>query len=166
MACLVAWPVLSGLERDWRYRTAEAARVGRSRAVHAGNWLAQHYPKGSLIVYDHYSYVPEVFGDAHRTCWGGTVELLASARPAVVVVSTKISSRFADAAMAASYAGGESEFMERYAYYRALSDGSESYTLARDFGEVAIYKRRTPGALSPPKNERAEAALRSLQECT
>lgn len=124
-----------------KYRYRISHRVGESGAVKAGNWLLANYPSFTKILYDHYSYVPPVFKDAHPT-FGGTVELLRDLNPDLVLVSNEIEDRYLENIQNANrYAKGEAVFKDRYNYYIALREGTLNYSLVRNFDDVRIYER-------------------------
>jgi len=119
------------------HRQTAQKRVQSSIAVEAGNWLETHYEPGTCILYDHYSYVPPVFDDAHFT-WGGTLELLNNVKPDVIIINQKISSRFSDMRAAPLFGNGEKAFLKIYQYYESVQNSSGSYSLVQSFGSGAI----------------------------
>jgi hypothetical protein len=125
---------------DFRQQTGQ--REQTSDAVLAGHWLAEHYPPSTRVLYDPFSYVPPSFTDARITPWGGTIEILETTEPDVVIVNEYSADRFSDIRQASNYARDKAEFMARYRYYQALTKGETDYALERDFGEVQIYTRR------------------------
>jgi hypothetical protein len=129
------------LNRALEFRQATSQREQTSDAVLAGHWLAEHYPSSPRILYDPYSYVPPSFTDVHVTPWGGTLQMLETLEPDVVVVNNYSSDRFSDVRQAATYARDEAHFMAKYEYYEALRDGKAGYVLIRDFGDVQVYAR-------------------------
>lgn len=139
--------VIGGLElpkslsRIFEYRQSTISREQTSTSVKAGQWLAEQYPASTRILYDHYSYVPPSFPDAHVT-WGGDIQLLEALDPDVMIVNRVISDRFSDIRRATEYVTGESDFKKKYEYYAALKDGKVGYTLIRDFGDIQVYAKQ------------------------
>ncbi len=132
---------ISAANSLWIYRRAEMTREENSVAVAAGTWLADEYPPETRILADRYSYVPVGFNDTHTT-WGGTLELLESLRPGVVVVARKISDRYREQTQEVARWGSVAEIQARHEYYRSLRAGPTEYELTRDFGEIQIFRLR------------------------
>ncbi len=123
------------------FRETTRRREEMSVAVRAGYWLAERYPASARVLYDPYSYVPPAFADAQATPFGGTLPMLALARPDIVIVSREIEDRFSDASQAGLYATDEQDFLARHDYYAALRQGTAGYVLVRDFGEILVYAK-------------------------
>jgi hypothetical protein len=130
------------LDRMLEFRQSGSSREQSSEAVVAGHWLAAHYPPSARVLYDPYSYVPPAFADAHVTPWGGTLQMLETLEPDVVIASSYNSGRFSDVRQAVTYARDEAQFMARYQYYQALRGGETGFVLVRDFGSVQVYERQ------------------------
>jgi hypothetical protein len=129
------------LVRILEFRELTGSREETSDAVLAGHWLEGQYPVSTRILYDPYSYVPPVFADAHVTSWGGTLQMIETLEPDVVIINDQNSDRFADIQRAAAYDSDESNFLARYDYYQALRREEIGYVLVRDFGDTQIYAR-------------------------
>ncbi len=139
---IVGLELPESLDRTLQFRQSTVSREQRSDAVLAGQWLAGRYPPSTRILYDPYSYVPPAFADAHATPWGGTLQLLETLEPDVVIVNGYHSGRFSDVRQAATYARDEANFMAKYEYYETLRNREAGYVLVRDFGSVQVYGRQ------------------------
>jgi hypothetical protein len=139
---IVGLALPKSLDRMLEFRQSTSSREQSSEAVVAGHWLAAHYPPPTRVLYDPYSYVPPVFADAHVTPWGGTLQMLETLEPDVVIVNSYSSGRFSDVRQAATYARDEAQFMARHQYYATLRGGGTGYVLVRDFGSVQVYERQ------------------------
>ena len=130
------------LNRTLEFRQATSQQEQTSDAVLAGHWLMEHYPPSTRILYDPFSYVPPSFADARATPWGGTLQILETFEPDIVIVNNYDLARFSDIERAATYVRDEAQFMARYEYYEALRNGVAGYVLVRDFGDVKVYVRQ------------------------
>jgi hypothetical protein len=130
------------LDRTLEFRQATSQQEQTSDAVLAGHWLMEHYPPSTRILYDPFSYVPPSFADAQATPWGGTLQILETFDPDIVIVNNYDSARFSDVERAATYVRDEAHFMARYEYYEALKSGEAGYVPVRDFGDVQVYVRQ------------------------
>jgi hypothetical protein len=130
------------LDRLLEFRRVTSQREQTSDAVLAGNWLAEHYTPSTRILYDPFTYIPPLFADAHATPWGGTLQILETLEPDVVIVNDYNSRRFSDVRQAEAYVRGEDQFVAKFKYYKMLIDGEAGYVLVRDFGDVQVYARR------------------------
>jgi hypothetical protein len=139
---IVGLELPKSLDRIIEFRQTTSQREQTSDAVLAGHWLAEHYSPSARILYDPYSYVPPLFADAHVTPWGGTLQMLETLEPDVVIINEYNSSLFSDIHQAAKYARDEAHFIARYEYYNALREGKTGYELVRDFGDVQVYVRQ------------------------
>jgi hypothetical protein len=141
LSVIVGLELPRSLGRIIEFRQVTSQREQTSDVVLAGHWLAEHYPPSTRILYDPFSYVPPSFADAQATPWGGTLQILETFEPDVVIVNNYHSDRFSDVRQAATYARDESNFMAKYEYYEALRDGKAGYVHVRDFGDVQVYAR-------------------------
>lgn len=130
------------LDRMSEFRQSTSRREQTSEAVVAGHWLLAHYPPSTRILYDPTSYVPPAFADAYATPWGGTLQLLETLEPHVVIVNSHISGLFSDVGQAQTYARDEATFMAIHDYYESLAEGGAGYALVNDFGSVQLYERK------------------------
>ncbi len=147
LAIVCLWIVLGlvlpeSLQRVLDFRQTTSSREQTSEAVVAGHWLLAHYPPSTRILYDPSSYVPPAFEDAYATPWGGTLQLLETLEPDVVIVNSQISGLFSDVGRAQTYARDEATFMAQHDYYESLADGGAGYALVNDFGSVQLYERK------------------------
>jgi hypothetical protein len=139
---IVGFELSRSLERIIEFRRATSQREQTSDAVLAGHWLAEHYPPSARILYDPYSYVPPLFSDAHVTPWGGTLQMLETLEPDVVIINEYNSSLFSDIRQAATYVRDEAHFIAKYEYYETLRKEKAGYIFTRDFGDVRVYVRQ------------------------
>jgi hypothetical protein len=126
------------------FRHSTVIREQTSVAVSAGHWLEETYPTSIRILHDNYSYVPPTFKDAHLTPWGGTLDLLQSLDPDVVLVTASEAKLFADPNQANRHVNGPEEFMAKHNYYAALSNHKTPYVLTQNLGEVLVYEKSPP----------------------
>jgi hypothetical protein len=129
------------LARMLDFRQSTVGREQTSQTVAAGRWLLAHHPPSTLILYDPTSYVPPAFADAQATPWGGTLQLLETLEPDVVIVNRENADQFSDPLLAQTYARDEATFMAKHDYYESLADGGAGYALISDFGSVQLYER-------------------------
>jgi len=139
---IVGLELPKSLERIIEFRQMASQREQASTAVLAGHWLAEHYSPSSRILYDHYSYVPPLFSEAHVTPFGGTLQLLEAVDPDIVIVSSEIADRFSDVGQATVYVRDENYFLAKRDYYEALHREEIGYVLVCDFGDVQVYARQ------------------------
>lgn len=130
------------LPRIVEFRHMTSHREKTSTAVRAGHWLAEHYPPHTRVLYDQYSYVPPLFPEAYVTPFGGTLQLLETVDPDVVIVSNEIADRFSGVRQATAYARDESDSLAKRDYYKVLRGEEIGYALVRDFGDVQVYERQ------------------------
>jgi hypothetical protein len=109
--------------------------------MRAGRWLGEHFDASCKVLADHYAYVPPKFQSMSFT-FGGKLSDLAKRDPDVVVVVDKVSSRYADPGRGEDFRDGPERYLRIHEYYQALQAGSAGYELAKDFGEVQIYRKR------------------------
>ncbi|MBT6048350.1 MAG: phospholipid carrier-dependent glycosyltransferase [Candidatus Scalindua sp.] len=121
------------------YRKSTISHEQCAISVKVGQWLSNHYSASTRILYDQYSYIPPFFPDAYVTM-GGTIQMLETLKPYIVIVNEAISERFSDINLARVHVSGESEFKRRYEYYVALKNGKSGYILVRDFDEIQVYR--------------------------
>lgn len=139
---IVGFELPGSLGRSVEFRQTTSQREQTSKAVLAGYWLAEHYPPSARILYDPYSYVPPSFTDAQVTPWGGTLQILETLKPDVVITNEYSSGLFSDIHRASTYARDEAYFVSKHEYYDALQEGKTGYKLIRDFDDVQIYARQ------------------------
>jgi len=130
------------LDQIVRFRQATSQREQTSTAVRAGRWLTEQYLPSMRVLYDQYSYVPPVFTEAFVTPFGGTLELLKTVDPDIVIVSSEIADRFSNIEQATVYVRDENEFMAKHNYYDALRRQESGYVLVQDFGTVQVFARK------------------------
>ena len=108
-------------------------------AVVAGQWLEDHVPPTSHIVYHYLSYVPPSFRNVTGT-WGDTREWLASANPDVVVVNREVSS---------GWRGPQHE----ESFNVCLDRGTCGYTRVFELQPIAIFEKRHEAAAADPRSK-------------
>jgi hypothetical protein len=141
LLAIVGLELPKSLDRIIEFRQTTSQREQTSDAVLAEHWLTEHYPPSTRILYDPYSYVPPRFTDAHVTPWGGTLEILETLEPDVVIINERHWDLFSDIREAATYSRDEAHFTAKYEYYEALREEKAGYVLIGDFGDVRIYTR-------------------------
>ena len=146
---ILIWELPSSVSAAAAYRAEIRSREDPSFLV--GEWLEENCAPSAVILYDHYSYVPDSFALAVPTAeFGGTARDLDEHDPDLVVVSQEMSSRFLDPADAKDYVRGPESYLLKYKYYEALRSGETGYSQIRDFGGVEVYaKRSRPGETGP-----------------
>lgn len=157
-AVVLAVSVPPALGQAMEFRQQRLQREATSVAVAAGQWLSANYPPDTRILYDAYSYVPPSFENVHQT-WGGTLELLSTLEPEVVVIHKGIAARFGDLARAGEYFLGPEKFRIRHEYYDLFARGNSGYDLIRDLDKIRIYQRISPAAPSSQERRTPEFGL-------
>ncbi|NQT87118.1 hypothetical protein HQ560_10155, partial [bacterium] len=138
-ACGVVAP--SSVSRLVAFRQDMGSREESHVRMQAGRWMAEEFDPSSKVLADYYAYVPKAFDDMSFT-GGGKLSLLEKKNPDLVVVTDKISERYADPERGKDSRDGEKDYLEVHEYYRALAAGEAGYALSRDFGEVQVYRRK------------------------
>lgn len=133
-----------GLSAQARFVKDRATIVERSETVRTGNWMAANLPHDARVLYDFYSYVPPVF-DEVRASWGMTASEVAGMDADVIVVSSRIRSRYARAADSASYQWGPAAFLPAHEFYRDLERGAFPFVPVHRAEGITVYRRRAPG---------------------
>jgi len=142
MLIIIGVELPKSLPQIVEFRQITSHREQTSTAVRAGHWLAEHYSPTTRVLYDHYSYVPPHFTEAYVTSFGGTLQLLETVDPDIVIVSNEIADRFSNVGQATAYVRDENTFLAKHDYYEALRREETGYLLVRDFGEVQVYARQ------------------------
>jgi hypothetical protein len=127
----------AGAFRDYRLRTLPAFQ----EAIQAGQWLTEHYPPRTSILYDAPAYIPPRFGDAHPT-WSGTQAVLEKINPQVVVIVKGVADQFADLGLGEKYLGGQEAFGASHDFYGSFQEGAGSYRLQYEAGTTRVYEKR------------------------
>ena len=130
-----------GAARQVRFARERATMVERSGTVRAGNWMAANLPHHTRVLYDFYSYVPPVF-PAARASWGMTAPEVADAGAEVIVVNSRIRSRYSRAADSASFQWGPAAFLPVHEFYRELESGTLPFAPVYRTDGITVYRRR------------------------
>jgi tetratricopeptide (TPR) repeat protein len=122
--------------------------------IAAGLWLSDTYPSNTTILYDTYAYVPSEFHLA-ETYFGLSYTVIGLFAPDLVVTRKSIEDRYSDPDQSDHFrltedATKQADFLyldpQRYRdihyTYRYLKDGITAYDVAKDFGDVTVYRRR------------------------
>lgn len=144
--------VFQALLRAGRYRHEIRSWEQTSPTVTAGRWMAETYPDSTVILFDHFVYVPVDFRNSVGS-WDATTVTLDTVDPDVVVTHQYVSENFSDSSRADAFVSGNDRFMDRYHYYRGLADGSLGYTHVKSMDKVRIYekndmRRKETGSIS------------------
>ena len=113
----------------------------KSTSITAGLWLSENFSTDSSIYFDNYSYIPSSFKKITPS-YGMFEQQKQQANPDVIVVNTSIYNRYDTIEKAEKYEEGAKRGMEIHNFYQNLFANKAEFVLARDFGDVQIFKKR------------------------
>jgi len=134
--CLVEIP--GAISRIGIYRNNKINREKNNEVIIAGNWLKDNFTKEKKILYDGYSYIPAYFNNAYKTI-GGSLELLKTINPDLIVTNQSVSKRFNNINDAEKYIQGKSEYIKKLNYYKKLKENNLNYKLIFDSVIIKTY---------------------------
>ncbi len=124
--------------------SARRQREGGRVELQAGLWLSEEHAASTSIFHDAYAYIPAQFRNVFRT-FGMSHTGVSHFEPDLLVVRRAIASDFADPENAARSRRGAQNYLDRHYFYDYLKEGLlPDYELAKEFGEVTVYRRITP----------------------
>lgn len=107
----------------------------------AGNWLVANISPFVRIASDLYTYIPPTFARHYHKPYL-SINDVAQQNPEVIVVSRDIMSRYLDEDGGRYYRDGEIVYSQHYQLYSRLrSNHFPGYSLAKDYGDVLIFRK-------------------------
>ena len=145
VVAVASWGQLAGAGALY---AAKRSRVEGHVSLAAGRWVADSFDESRTVFYDAYAYVPSRFRRAVTVALGMDYPTVNHLRPDVLVVRQAVAGDYAEREDVGRTQLDETSYLDRHYFYRYLRDGLiPDYELARDFGEVAVYRRVGTGEI-------------------